>query len=295
LSKTFTPDDFPKTSELKRWQVDYDVIKNELVIFDAYEYGLTKITNSQSARKIARFVKERYNLNLIPLFALDNIYKSAIDFTASVLTFYTDEQGLNFNDTVLIDDAVNATTVTQQEKEFWLIANVNTNVFFEVLDADGKILSTVIHTTKPAAKSSNFVEMAVMNTDEDNTYPTDSPGGNQYKVSLPVADTYNVRVIFTRHLEEHISNGRIIPSTFDINMINGVCNKTRSTAGLDLNSSRFLDFDSQHTTKPTGQRTLSGVDNITISTNGLVAGDFVKLKLNLGNFKSYAELWIELI
>jgi hypothetical protein len=292
LSRTFTPDDFPKTSELKRWQVDYDVVKNELVIFDAYEYGLTKITGSQSGRKVARFVKERYNLNLIPLFALDNIYKSAVDFTASVLTFYTDEQGLDINDTILIDDAVNATTVTQQEKEFWLIANVNTNVFFEVLDTDGKILSTVIHTTKPAAKSSNFVEMAVMNTDEDNTYPTDSPGGNQYKVSLPVADTYNVRVIFTRHLGDHISNGRSINNSFDINMVNGVCNKTRLVAGLtEDNVAAMVE---QHNAKPLGQKTFSGLDNVRISTNGLVAGDFVKLKLNHGNFKSYAELWIEL-
>jgi len=296
LSRTFTPDDFPKTSELKRWQVDYDVIKNELVIFDAYEYGLTKITGSHSGRKVARFVKERYNLNLIPLFAVDNIYKSAIDFTASVLTFYTDEQGLNFNDTVLIDDAVGATTVTQQEKEFWMVANVNTAVYFEVLDTAGKILSSLVPSVKSAAKSSNFVEQTLMNLDPDNILPLGrNLNGNQYKVSLPVSDKYDVRIVYSRHLEEHISNGRIIPSTFDINMINGVCNKTRSTAGLDLNSSRFLDFDSQHTTKPTGQRTVSGVDNITISTNGLVAGDFVKLKLNLGNFKSYAELWIELI
>ena len=104
LSRTFTPDDFPKTSELKRWQVDYDVVKNELVIFDAYEYGLTKITNSQSARKIARFVQERYNHDLIPLFSVDNFYKSAPDFDASVLTFWTDEVGLDINDTILIDD-----------------------------------------------------------------------------------------------------------------------------------------------------------------------------------------------
>jgi hypothetical protein len=293
LSRTFTPDDFPKTSELKRWQVDYDVVKNELVIFDAYEYGLTKITNSQSARKIARFVKERYNHDLIPLFSVDNFYKSAPDFDASVLTFWTDEVGLDINDTILIDDAVDAETVTQQEKEFWLIANVNTNVFFEVLDADGKILSTVIHTTKPAAKSSNFVEMAVMNTDPDNTYPTDSPGGNQYKVSLPVADTYNVRVVFTRHLGDHISNGRSINNSFDINMVNGVCNKTRLVAGLtEANAAIML---TQHNAKPLGQSTFSGLDNVRISTNGLVAGGFVKLKLNLGNFKSYAELWIELV
>jgi hypothetical protein len=293
LSRTFTPDDFPKTSELKRWQVDYDVVKNELVIFDAYEYGLTKITNSQSARKIARFVKERYNHDLIPLFSVDNFYKSAPDFDASVLTFWTDEQGLDINDTILIDDAVDATTVTQQEKEFWLIANVNTNVFFEVLDTDGKILSTVIHTTKPAAKSSNFVEMAVMNTDEDNTYQSETPGGNQYKVSLPAQDAYNVRLVYTRAgLGKLLSNGRSIPSTFDIRCINGLCNKSRSTAGVtDDNQAIML---TQHNAKPLSQKTFSGLENIQINTTGLVAGDYVKLKLDLGQYQSYAELWIEL-
>ena len=294
LSRKFTPVDFPKTGELKRWQVDYDVINNELVIFDAYEYGLDKITNSQSARKIARFVKERYNHDLIPLFCVDNFYKSAPDFDASVLTFYTDEQGLDINDTILIDDAVDAETVTQQEKEFWLIANVNTNVFFELLDSDGKILSTVIHTTKEEAKSDNFVEMTPMNLDPDNTYPTDSPGGNQYKINLPVANTYNVRVIYTRHLGDHISNGRQINNTFDIDCVNGVCNKTRTSGGLNLNSVVYTNFHEQHISKPEGQKTLSGVDIVKISTDGLISGDFVKLKLDLGNFKSYAELWIEL-
>ena len=294
LSRTFTPDDFPKTSELKRWQVDYDVVKNELVIFDAYEYGLTKITNSQSARKIARFVQERYNHDLIPLFSVDNFYKSAPDFDASVLTFWTDEVGLDINDTILIDDAVDAETVTQQEKEFWLIANVNTNVFFEVLDADGKILSTAVPSVKPEAKSANFVAQTLLNVDEDNILPAGrNHAGNQYKVSLPVASEYNIRVVYSRHLGEHIPNGRLIPSTFDINCINGVSNKSRSICGGYTPAIRAVMLQ-QHTEKPAGTGTVSGLDNIKISTDGLVAGDFIKLKLNLGNFKSYAELWIEL-
>lgn len=298
LSRTFTPDDFPKTSEMKRWQVDYDVVKNELVIFDAVEYGLTKITNSQSGRKIARFVKERYNLDLIPLFALDNVYKSAVDFTASVLTFYTDEQGLDINDTVLIDDAVDAETVTQQEKEHFMVGNINTNIIFEILDADGKIVSsTAQKSAKPASLIANPIPMTAMNLDPDNTTAEQiiADGGNQFKVSLPAADSYNVRIMFQRHLHDLLPSSRTMPVTFDINCVNGVCNKTRTTAkGYDpLNLDALASaYNEDHITGP--RPSLVGVDNVVVNTTGLIAGDYVKLKLNLGNFKSYAELWIEL-
>jgi hypothetical protein len=294
LSRTFTPDDFPKTSEMKRWQVDYDVIKNELVIFDAVEYGLDKITNSQSARKIARYVKERYNHDLIPVFALDNVYKSATDFDASVLTFYTDEQGLDINDTILTGAAADAETVTQQEKEFWVVGNVNTVVYFEVLDNDGKILSSSIPTVKPASKSSNFITQTFMNIDEDNVLPAGrNQSGNQYKVSLPVSNSYNIRIVYSRHLGEYLSNGRTIPCTFDIDCVNGISNKTRTICGGITENIKNM-YVEQHVVKPANQATVSGLDNVRISTNGLSAGDYIKLKLNLGNFKSYAELWIEL-
>ena len=298
LSRTFTPDDFPKTSELKRWQVDYDVVKNELVIFDAVEYGLTKITNSQSARKIARFVKERYNLNLIPLFSVDNFYKSAPDFDASVLTFYTDEQGLDINDTVLTGDAVDASTVTQQEKEFWLIANVNTNVIFEVLDTDGKIVSS---SAQKSAKSEYCIAspspMTPMNLDPDNTMAEQiiADGGNQFKVSLPVSDSYKIRIMYQRHLHDLSPGSRTMPVTFDVNCVNGICNKSRSVAkGYDPeNPDALADaYKESHVFHP--RPSLVGVDVVTVNTFGLSAGDFIKLKLNLGNFKSYAELWIEL-
>jgi hypothetical protein len=294
LSRTFTPVDFPKTSEMKRWQVDYDVVKNELVIFDAVEYGLDKITDSQSARKIARFVKERYNHDLIPLFSVDNVYKSAPDFDASVLTFWTDEVGLDINDTILTGDASNAETVTQQAKEFWLVSNVNTVVYFEVLDNDGKIVSSVIPSVKPESKSSNFVTQTLMNIDENNVLPTGrNQSGNQYKVSLPVSDSYNIRIVYSRHLGDYLSSGRSIPCTFDISCVNGISNKTRTICGGYTENIKTI-MEEQHIVKTDNQGTVSGLDNVRISTNGLAAGDFIKLKLNLGNFKSYSEFWIEL-
>lgn len=292
LSKTFTVEDFPKTGEFKRWQVDYDVIKNELVIFDAYEYSLDKITGSQSARKVGRFVKERYNSDLIPLFALDNVYKSAADFTASVLTFYTDEQGLEINDTILTGAAADAEIVTQQEKEFWMVSNVNTTVYFEVLDTDGKILSSVVPTVKNEAKSSNFVTQSLLNLDENHILPSGKfDAGNQYKVSLPVAEAYDIRIVYSRHLGDFIADGRSIPAKFNIETVNGLCNKSVSISAFNV--SQRDEMLSQHTAR-TENPSFSGLDNVRINTFGLATGDYIKLKLNLGNFKSYAELWIEL-
>jgi hypothetical protein len=287
--RTFTAADFPKTSENMKWMVEFDAetktIKDPI---NVYSMTAGKISGSQTARRVPRFIKERWDDKTVPLFSIDSFYKSAEGFDASVLSFFEFTTGNE-----LVDDVITNTDielVNQKEKEFWLIANANTNVHFEVLDQDGKIVSTVIHTTKEEAKATNFVNMIPMNLDTDNTVISDTPGGNQYKVSLPVQDMYMVRVIYTRGLQD-----RTIPCTFEVSCINGVANKSRSIAGLNKNAPAFISFDEQHTTKPEGQKTCSGVDNIRVAVNGLVAGEYTKLKLDLGEFKSYAELWIDLV
>jgi hypothetical protein len=300
LERVFTTADFPKTSDLIRWHVDYDAEKNEFVgPFNALELTKSKITNSQSGRKIARFIKERYNENLIPLFALDNVYKNATDFDASVLTFYVDENGNDLNDTILTGEAVDAQPVTQQEKEFWLITNVNTNVIFEVLDTDGKIVSS---SAQKSAKSeycvASPIPMTPMNLDPDNTMAEQiiADGGNQFKVSLPVSDSYKIRIMYQRHLHDLLPGSRTMPVTFDVNCVNGICNKSRSVAkGYDPENPDALAaaYKESHVTGP--RPSLVGVDVVTVNTFGLSAGDYIKLKLDLGEYKSYAELWIELV
>jgi len=95
LEKTFTAEDFPKNKDAVRWVVDYDVTKNEIVgPFNALEYTKNYVTGSSTHREIPKIIKRRYNTNLIPLFTIDSFYKSASDFDASVMTVYTDEQGL---------------------------------------------------------------------------------------------------------------------------------------------------------------------------------------------------------
>jgi hypothetical protein len=293
LSKTFTSDDFPKTNDLMRWQVDYDVIKNELVIFDAFDYTQKLITDNVSGRKVARFVKQRYSADLIPLFALDNVYKTAPDFTSSILTVYTDEQGLDINDTILTGAMTTAETVTQQEKEMWLNININTNVKFEILDSEGKIISTQAANVKGSAKATTQYPQTNMAVAEEHPYATSDEHwglGNQVKVSLPVADKYTIRTVYTRGLK---SQRELTGTLFNITTVNAVCNKSRSVvSGRD--GAAFDAFLEQRNTLGPENSTACGVDILTINMSDLSAGDYVKLKLNLGNYKSYAELWIEL-
>ncbi len=300
LEKTFTVADFPKTQDAIRWVVDYDVTKNEIVgPFNALEYTKNYATGSFTHREIPKIIKRRYNSNLIPLFTIDNFYKSISDFDASVMTVYVDEQGLEINDTILTGDLTTAETTDQAGATSWTYKNLHCNVHYELLDTDGKIISTILAFTKPEAMVTNPVPMVVSPGAYDAANPlAPTTGGNRYKVQMPVADYYTVRAVFETFYPDKTAS-----IDFDVSMVNGVCNKTRLVAGgfyrerFDAGqepNQNIIDYRNQH--NQTGSnRSLNGVDSCRISTNGLVAGDFIKLKLNAGEFKSYSELWIELI
>lgn len=291
--RTFTAADFPKTSENMKWMVEFDAVTKTIKDpIDVYSLTVDKITDSQTIRRVPRFIKERWDDTTVPLFSIDSFYKSAEGFDTSVLTFFECITGNELVDDVITNTDVQV--VNQKEKELWVAINVNTNVNFEILDSEGKIVSTLSQTVKPEALASTTVPMIPMNIDPDNTYEGAANGGNQYKVSLPVQDMYNVRVIYTRHLGDYLPNGRNIPSTFDVSCVNGVANKSRSIAGWTEEDQAIMF--SQHNPKSAGQPIkFSGLDNIRVSINGLVPGEYTKLKLDLGNFKSYAELWIDLV
>lgn len=302
LERSFTPADFPKTMDAIRWVVDYDVEKNEIIgPFNALEYTKTKITGNLTHRAIPKIVKYRYNNNLIPLFTIDSFFKSAQDFDASVLTVYTDKQGLAINDTILNGDLASAEEVDQSYATTWVYQKLNTNVQYEILDDAGKIVASNLPFVKPEAKAGSTVKpLQALSYDaaNPNNNEVSNLGGNQYKIQLPVQDRYNVRVIFSTEY-----TNKTLPVNFDVNCINGLCNKSRVicggfdkdrfNAGQETNQN-IIAYKSQHDTNGS-RKTLNGVDSVIINTTGLVAGDYVKFKLNLGEFQSYSELWIELI
>jgi len=300
LERTFTTADFPKTKDAVRWVVDYDVTKNEIVgPFNALEYTKNNVTGSFTHREIPKIIKRRYNNNLIPLFTIDNFYKSAADFDASVMTVYVDEQGLQINDTILTGDLTSAETTDQAGATSWTYYNLHTAVHYELLDNDGKIISTNLPYTKEEAKAATTYPMAVAPGAYDPANPLQpNNGGNRFKVSLPVADYYTVRAAFGTFYAD-----KTLPISFDVVCINGIPNKSRLVSGGfdkqnpvpgQLANQNIVSYGQQHDFAGSN-KTLCGVDSLRISTNGLVAGDYIKLKLNAGEFYSYSELWIELI
>jgi hypothetical protein len=85
---------------------------------------------------------------------------------------------------------------------------------------------------------------------------------NKYKVNLPPAK-YTIEVNVEKELYPENKN------TYDIRVLNGYINKTRVIAG-------------------------AGTFNVKLDLSELETSDFSKLKFDLGQFSSYAELWIDI-
>jgi len=94
-----------------------------------------------------------------------------------------------------------------------------------------------------------------------NVQQTQEMSTRHQKVTLPKADDYFVRINFTKPVFKTVSN------TYDVTVVNGGINKNRIVIS-------------------------EGSSVVTINARGLESGDFVKLKLNVGKFLSFAEFWI---
>lgn len=81
------------------------------------------------------------------------------------------------------------------------------------------------------------------------------------KVSLPKADEYFVRINFTKPEFKNVSN------TYNVSVVNGGINKNRIVIS-------------------------EGSSVVLVNARGLNSGDFVKVKLNVGKYNSFAEFWI---
>lgn len=93
-----------------------------------------------------------------------------------------------------------------------------------------------------------------------NTHPS-AARDNNYTVTLPVADAYKLRYTFDK---PHFGD---TPNTYNVTVINGNVNKNRIVIG-------------------------AGTEDLILNSSYLVAGDYTKVKLNIGLLQSFSELWI---
>jgi hypothetical protein len=275
--KTFTKVDFIQSKDHMAWVVDFDVITEKILTpFDVYAYTSTIATGSLFHRVMWRKIKERYSSEtLLPLFALDSFYKEAPGFSLSTLQFHIADTEGTVSDTILTNADVEE--MTQAEKIAYTVDNVNTHVFYEIFDADNNLISSIIN-------ESEYEQQALAK--RENT-PEKVKGGNQYRVSLPNSSEYKIKVIFYGdHLDKTSS------ATFNVNTVNSQSNKNRLVSGIKPNApTTYAGIDRLD---PHGNSRFAGSETIKLSLD-LESGDFTKLKLSVGDFYSYSELWIDII
>jgi hypothetical protein len=85
-----------------------------------------------------------------------------------------------------------------------------------------------------------------------------------YKVQLAHSDVYNFKFNFNKE------NFPTVVNTYEVVTVNCTTNKNRISSA-------------------------NGSSNLTITSSGLTAGDYIKVKLTAGRYLSYAELWIEIV
>lgn len=278
--RSFTKADFNQTKDNMAWQVDFDV-KTEKILapLDVYAYTSTIATGSLFHRVMWRKIKERYNENLLPLFTLDSFYKEAEGFSLSTLQFYVADVEGTASDTIISNQ--DAELMTQAEKLFFLASIVDTRVSYEIYDSNDQLLSSPI-----ASKNPQYQQTALAKRPDA---AESDMGGNQFKVSLPNASSYKIKVIFSRGiLNKQVSN------IFDVTCINAISNKSRLFSGIkDGGPTSHPGFTRPSVDGSTPR--FCGLENLTLTTTDLAAGDFIKLKLSVGDFYSYSELWIDII
>jgi hypothetical protein len=274
--KTFTKVDFVQAKDLMAWVVDFDVVTEKILApFDVYAYTSTIATGSLFHRVMWRKIKERYSDKLLPLFALDSFYKEATGFSLSTLQFHIADTEGTASDTILTNADVEE--MTQAEKIAYTNDNVNTHVFYEIFDADDNLISSIINDSEHPQQALAHRENA----------PERVKGGNQYRVSLPNSSEYKIKVLF---YGDHLD--KTAAATFDVTTINAQSSKNRLVSGIKPNTpTTYAGIDRLD---PHGNSRFAGSETIKLRAD-LDSGNYAKLKLSVGDFYSYSELWIDII
>lgn len=308
----FTEEDFLSSNDNNKWIVEYDS-KTKTISdpIDVYELAKQYVNGSDSHEKIySNLNAYRYqdDPTVSPCFVLDRFYKS-LGFDGSTVQFFVEDLQVNLLDTILEISDDQVTEVTPKEYEFWLQYNMRPAIGFEILDNAGKIVASILPTVDNSAKSAAQAAMQTLKP-RDTTGVSEgivganlgpAASGNRFKISLPAGELINVRVLTGSRIWKLV--GENPSASFDISTVNGLSYKNRVTlpnytpgqqAETTQNNS---DFIAQHPTHViSGQNSsFAGTDTIVLRSTGLLSGDYMKLKLSVGQFLSYAELWIDIV
>jgi hypothetical protein len=272
--RTFSKSDFPQNKDNMAWQVDFDV-KTEKIVepFDVYAYTSTIASGSLFHRVMWRKIKERYSSEtLLPLFTVDSFYKDAEGFSLSTLQFHVADLEGTVADTIITNPDVEE--MTQAEKIAFVTIILSTSVFYEVYDENDNLISSILNSSPNPQQALSA-----------RGGPGHTKGGNQYRASVPNAGTYKVKLIFIRSLEN-----KTISNQFDVSCINAIANKSRVISGVKAGQ-EIIETEAKGVD---GLTKFAGSENIRL-TASLDSGDYIKLKLSVGDFYSYSELWLDII
>jgi hypothetical protein len=274
--KSFAKADFVQTKENMAWQVDFDVQSEKITTpLDVYAYTSTIATGSLFHRVMWRKVKERYSSEtLLPLLTVDSFYKEAEGFDLCTLQFHVADNPGELSDTVITNADVEE--MTQAEKISYVLDMINTHVFYEIYDENDNLLSSILN-------PSDHSQQAVAAREGE---PIKAKGGNQYRVALPNASVYKVKVVFYRDVAD-----KVLSNQFDVSCVNAISSKSRVSSGLKDGQTSYPGFVRPGTD---GNSRFAGFETVKL-TASLDSGDYIKLKLSLGDFYSYSELWIDII
>lgn len=276
--KSFTKADFIQTKDLMAWCVDFDVTTEKILApFNVYAYTSTLASGSTYHYGLWNQISMRYSQDLMQLFTVDSFYKNVSDFSLSTLQFHvvTDEE--TTSKTVLTNTDVQE--MTQPEKHNFIVQQINTLVFYEIFDESDNLVSSIVnYSPYPQILSPGVV-----------TLPARSLYGNRYRASLPNAAQYKVKVLFHNDLLD-----KTISAKFDVVSINSIASKTRVDSGIKDTELQSYSGGPFNTVDIHGNARFAGSETIKLTLN-LESGDYTKLKLSVGDFHSYSELWIDIV
>lgn len=238
--RNFTEADFIRAGDNNNWFVDYDVINNIIIEpkqTSDFVIEQRKIDKNFTFGNLVETLAGRYTSDLLPLFTIKS-FDDISGFDHSVLTFYYDDEY-----TVISSNADDLDTVSRRE---WIESNIVSDITYEVRNANDELVSESIYRANQEGVQS------LSNTK------------SAWKLNLPIAELYNVRIKVTKPQFGETQN------LYDVVVINGNSNKSRVYIG-------------------------DGVADIVVNTSNLAVGDYTKIKLNLGLYNSFSELYITYI